>query len=207
LSLAHIVLEITSCVDCFDLLTGLLNGDRGISSSQRLSLKAALEHSWMLVDFNFHVPDYMPQRRPLTAPLDETIIRKLRLYGFGNPTQIQQELSNVVQSSAYLDAIIAWNNEKRASPPPEASPPPKFGIRQSFKKGLNESWAKSRAKRSSKSEPAPVEPVTPEPTLEFYDYVHSRVASPTLAVYYLAKEKMEREKSRLSFETMSPIVG
>jgi hypothetical protein len=192
-------------LECFDLISGLLSGDTGPIRFNRFGLKRALSHPWMLVNFDTPVPDHMFNRKPLDA-INESTIRKLRLFNFAEPAQLQKQLTSIIHSPAYMDAKIAWDEERAAVVTPVESLAPRFGLRQSIKKGFGESWAKSRAKRSSQLEPIPSEPVPVEPVVEFYELVHSRIASPELAMYNLAKEKMDREQSRLSFETMAPII-
>jgi hypothetical protein len=157
----------------------------------------------MLVSFGTPVADYMFNRKPLYQ-IEESIVRKLRLFGFGSPSRLKEGLTNDIQSSPYLAAVWTFKETEPTVVTPEESNSAGFNIRQSLKKGFGETWSKSRAKRASVQEPAPAEVVPQDPVPKFYEEVHARIASPVLSMYNLAKEKLEREQSRLNFDTMSP---
>jgi hypothetical protein len=156
----------------------------------------------MLDSYGLPVSDCLFNRMPLHS-IDDNIIRKLRLFDFGPPSRLKEGLVNDIRSSPYLAAVRAVERPNSADVVPEEPTSSLVGIRQSLKKGLGETWSKSRAKRASIPEPAPAHVTAKEPVLGFYEEQHNRIASPVLAMYNLAKEKMEREQSRLNFDTMS----
>jgi hypothetical protein len=157
----------------------------------------------MLDNNGLPVSDCLFNRVPLYR-IEDNIVRKLRLFDFGNPSRLKEVLTSDIQSSQYLAAVSAVKRYEPTAITSEEPTSPRVGIRQSLKKGFGETWSKSKAKRASILEPALVE-VTPKgPLLGFYEEQHTRIASPVLAMYNLSKEKLEREQSRLSFHTMSP---
>jgi hypothetical protein len=152
----------------------------------RMSLKRALEHPWFKYPSSKSspsVPDYMPKRKPLTTPLDPAVIHKLEFFDFGTPAQIETDLTKIIKSTAFKDSVNIWTNNAW-----DAGSIPRGGTFNVMKVGWKMGTARRRAEKTRPQGYAPE-----LESKEFYELLRSRVASPTLAMYYLAMEKLERE--------------
>jgi hypothetical protein len=176
----------------FDLLSRLLYYDDAVPISSeamrthglypRMSLKSALEHPWF--KDSPPVPDSMPQRKPLTNPIDTAVILKLEFFDFGPPAQIESDLDKTLRSTPFKDSVNIWTNNAW-----EAGSSPRGGAFNAMKAG----WKMGTARRRAEKTQSQVYPPGLD-SKEFWELLRSRVASPVLAMYYLAMEKMEREK-------------
>jgi hypothetical protein len=148
-----------------------------------MSLKRALEHPWFQ-DGGPPVPDFMPQRKPLTTPLDINVINKLEFFDFGTPAQIESDLFKIIKSTPFKDSVNVCTNNAL-----EAGSIPRGGTFNAMKVGWKMGTARRRAEKTELQGAA-----LDLALKEFWELLRSRVASPVLAMYYLAMEKMEREK-------------
>ena len=134
----------------------------------------------MHIELEASVPVYMPQRRSLVIPLNESILRMLEVFDFG---YVQRKLAELVNSSRYQESVSLWTRNRIA-----AGAIGEVGIRQST---VLDRSAEVKARFSGRQGPDPT-----LKSLEFYKFLRSRVVSPELAMCYLVMEKMEREESQ-----------
>ncbi|KAJ7709208.1 hypothetical protein B0H14DRAFT_3902885 [Mycena olivaceomarginata] len=188
----------------------------------RAPLSEIIAHPWMLRGFTVPPTPHLVRREPLRpADLDPHVIAGMSGFEFGaDAAQIQARLLAVLESDAYTRAVRAWER-RRAGPlalalgsatsPSETWDPPAHAQptasashdkRRRFS-GFDFYRRKLFASPSPSPAPTPTTPTTsqsalslsggggglqPEdrdPTLGFH---------PLLSMYYLAREKMERER-------------
>jgi hypothetical protein len=171
------------CLECFSILAGLLGNPMLPGISRLLPLHEALSHPWMNRMCPQHLPDYVPQRAPLFAPFDVSILRHLKAMGLGDENVVQRKLGSIVNSSEYKTAIKVWTRDQERIASPSSQP----GIRKSFMLALSERRRAEYAKQGNSKFPG-----------GFYEVLCMHTASPLLAMYYLVKEKLERDRGHTS---------
>ncbi|KAG9081172.1 serine/threonine-protein kinase KIN2, partial [Ceratobasidium sp. 370] len=192
---------------------------------QRATLAEVLSHPWMIRSFGGPPDLHLIPREPLTV-LDPAIIREMTGFEFGTPSRIHADLAQLLTSDQYRAAVEYWNMkttekfnpraDKSVIPFPGTEMPTAVGppARKSRLKQLVR-FAFYRERNLSPPPPRPVAlaqspttavlsntpiPEQPDPTYQFH---------PLLSIYYLVRERMERERvygrgvfvsSQLSFE-------
>jgi hypothetical protein len=139
-----------------------------------MSLEDALNHPWLtprspLDDWTPSTS--IPWRQPFQNPR-QRVIHKLRLLDFGTPEQMTRDLTRLLFSKIYKEAMKTWE----------------------MVDDHGETWAEFLS--ASPSAPAREEPNQTATTTNFYEIVRSRTIAPLLALYYLAEEKLESEESQ-----------
>ncbi|KAF2824564.1 hypothetical protein CC86DRAFT_468651 [Ophiobolus disseminans] len=170
--------------ECFSLLSGLVGiaGD----AAPKLSLKKAIDHPWLdarRLGFGASVPDYIPRREPLPTPISASTIQKLSLFDFSPPEHLQKILADILASPNYQDSVNVWTYNALQAGTISG------GFRKNWKAGVKHGDAVTRAKSPKWQGPAPE-----FDSLDFWELLRSRIASPPLSMYYLAMEKEEKEK-------------
>jgi len=151
--------------------------------SDRATMHEILNHPWMNKGFNGPPENYLPPRQPLTLPLDPIIIDKMTGFDFGPPDHIAAQLTRILESEDYQRALRAWERRHASPTHPHPHPTPdterKRGVFDFYKR------RNSTTSRDTLNTPS-TEAVTlgNDPTIAFH---------PLLSVYYLAREKAERE--------------
>ncbi|QRW23120.1 kinase-like protein [Rhizoctonia solani] len=182
----------------------------------RAPLSEVLSHPWMIRSYG-HAPDpHLLAREPLSASeLDPAVIREMTGFEFGTPEQIHANLVEVLKSERYKVAVERWRRQKAgesgSSLGLESTPaattlsvPSTVGSGS----GTEPSTPKSRSKRFSGFDfyrkkflsspppptvpPPPVIPQDTPPTVEQPD--PTRGFHPLISIYYLVRERMERER-------------
>lgn len=91
--------------DCKDLLSKMLVVD----PSQRASLDDVKRHPWMIKGYDNKPPESMvPFRKPITLPLDPSIIMEMSGFEFGSPEKIMNDMKEIIQSPKYVEACNNW---------------------------------------------------------------------------------------------------
>ena len=189
----------------------------------RAALFEVLEHPWMCRGFNGPPDSHLVHREPLRADeLDHQVIKSMKGFEFGTEDDIERKLAQILESEPYLRAVSAWNRKRGRNGTSnrwgETFSNSSLSIsydgsthQRSDVSGTSPS--KKSAKRFSGLDfyrrklfsPAPSPPVTPShspPTsqshLSINDYREppdpTRGFHPLISIYYLAREKMERER-------------
>ncbi|CAE6412490.1 unnamed protein product [Rhizoctonia solani] len=180
----------------------------------RAPLSEVLNHPWMIRSYG-HPPDaHLLAREPLSpSELDPAVIREMTGFEFGTPDQIQANLVEVLRSERYRVAIERWRRQKvgesGSSLGLESTPATTtLSVPSTVGSGTEPSTPKSRSKRFSGFDfyrkkflssppPAalPAPPVVPPdlpPSAEQSD--PTRGFHPLISIYYLVRERMERER-------------
>lgn len=144
--------------------------------SQRATLGEIMTHPWITKGFGGAPENYLPPRKPLQMPLDSVVIDKMTGFDFGAADVITGQMSKIIESEDYQRAVR--NAERKAlQPTPEIEK--KRGVFDFYKR------RNSTTSRDTLNTPS-MEAVQlgSDPVNAF---------SPLISIYYLAKEKQERE--------------
>ncbi|TAQ85598.1 hypothetical protein B7494_g6077 [Chlorociboria aeruginascens] len=162
--------------ECKNLISRMLVTDPG----SRASLQEIMNHPWMTKGFQSPPENYLPIREPLQLPLDPAVIQAMTGFDFGPPELIEQQLTDVIDSSDYHRAIRLAAHEREVQSPPTRDPEKKRGFTFDFYK-----------RNSTGSRDVLTAPSTEglqlgsDPVNAFH---------PLISVYYLVREKQERDR-------------
>ncbi|KAF2120494.1 serine/threonine protein kinase-like protein Kin1 [Lophiotrema nucula] len=159
--------------ECRNLIHKMLQTD----PSQRLTLGEIMNHPWLTKGFNSPPENYLPHREPLQLPLDREIIEKMTGFDFGTPEYITSQLTNVIQSEEYQRAVRLSARKSQAQTPELEK---KRGMFDFYKRRTSISSREQLSASSSEEIQRGLDPVN--------------AYSPLVSVYYLVREKRDREK-------------
>ncbi|KAF2856190.1 serine/threonine protein kinase-like protein Kin1 [Plenodomus tracheiphilus IPT5] len=159
--------------ECRNLIHRMLQTD----PTQRLTLSEIMSHPWLTKGFNSPPENYLPHREPLQLPLDKEIVDKMTGFDFGTAEYITSQLTNVIQSDEYQRAVRVAARRTTAQTP-EAEK--KRGMFDFYKRRTSISSREQLTISSSEDIQRGLDPVN--------------AYSPLLSVYFLVKEKRDRER-------------
>ena len=143
----------------------------------RASLGEIMNHPWMTKGFNTVPENYLVHREPVQLPLDPAIVEKMTGFDFGSSDFITRELTKVINSDDYQAAVRLNAREQSA----QAQGGEK-------RRGVFDFYKRRSSTTSRDTLPnASVEAVQlgSDPVNAF---------SPLISIYYLVREKQERER-------------
>ncbi|CAD6445851.1 bc783ef4-4d1d-4284-9774-f19c7406198d [Sclerotinia trifoliorum] len=145
---------------------------------QRATLQEIMSHQWMIKQYGSPPENYLPVREPLTLPLDDDIINSMTGFDFGPPELIKQQLTDVIKSAEYGHAVrLAMQERENSGPPRDAEK--KRGVFDFYKR------RNSTTSRDTLTAPsAELLQLGNDPCNAYH---------PLISVYYLVKEKRERD--------------
>lgn len=167
------VLVLTSITECKNLISRMLVTD----PKQRASLSEILNHPWITKGFNAAPENYLPHREPLQLPLDSMVVNKMTGFDFGPAEYITRELTKVLQSEEYQNAVRLNAREQAAQ-----------ALGNERKRGVFDFYKRRNSTTSRDTLPN----TSFEAIQSGSDPVNA--FSPLISIYYLVREKMEREK-------------
>lgn len=144
---------------------------------QRAGLGEIMNHQWITKGFNAPPENYLPHREPLQLPLDSKIIEKMTGFDFGPADYIIRELTKVLGSEDYQNAIRTNAREQTAH---ALGNEKKRGVFDFYKRRTSMSSRDSLPNTSSEAVQLGSDPVN--------------AFSPLISIYYLVREKQERER-------------
>ncbi|MCJ1308091.1 serine/threonine-protein kinase KIN2 [Agyrium rufum] len=158
--------------ECKNLISRMLVTD----PKQRATLTEIMNHAWMVKGFNVPPENYLPTREPLSLPLDPVIIDKMTGFDFGSPEFITRELTRVLESEEYQNAIRLYTREASSA---------NFGGEK--KRGVFDFY-KRRGSINSRD-------TLPNASVEAIQFGLDPINafSPLISIYYLVREKRDRE--------------
>jgi len=159
--------------ECRNLIHRMLQTD----PTQRLTLSEIMSHPWLTKGFNSPPENYLPHREPLQLPLDTDIVDKMTGFDFGTAEYISSQLTNVIQSDEYQRAVRVAARRSTAQTP-EAEK--KRGMFDFYKRRTSISSREQLTTSSSEELQRGLDPVN--------------AYNPLLSVYFLVKEKRDRER-------------
>jgi len=214
-SLRHPFLLIPS-PECKHLLSRMLV----TNPAARASLAEVLEHPWMVRGFNGPPDSHLVHRDPLRVDeLDRQVIRGMKGFEFGSEEEIERKLVAVLESEAYTRAIATWDRKRGRNGGRWGESFSNSSLAISFD-GSSSNIHKDSLTPSKKSKrfsgfdfyrrklfsPASSPPTTPSHSppnsqshLSITDAGRepvdpTRGFHPLISMYYLAREKLERER-------------
>jgi serine/threonine protein kinase len=158
--------------ECKNLISRMLVTD----PSRRATLTEIMNHPWMTKGFNTPPENFLPVREPLQLPLDPAVVQKMTGFDFGTPESITAKLIKILESDEYQRAVRNAAR-KHATHSPETER--KRGVFEFYKR-RNSTTSRDTLPNSSNE----AIPVGSDPINAF---------SPLISIYYLAREKLERE--------------
>ncbi|CAE7144925.1 unnamed protein product [Rhizoctonia solani] len=180
----------------------------------RAPLSEVMNHPWMIRSYG-HPPDpHLLAREPLSASeLDPAVIREMTGFEFGTPDLIHANLVEVLKSERYKLAVERWRRQKAgesgSSLGLESTPATTtLSVPSTVGSGTEPSTPRSRSKRFSGFDfyrkkflsspppaPIPAPPVIPPDAPPAVDQPDpTRGFHPLISIYYLVRERMERER-------------
>lgn len=146
---------------------------------QRASLAEIMNHPWMNKGYSGPPDNYLPPREPTQLPLDNDVIDKMTGFDFGPPDYITGQLTRILESEEYQHAVRMNHREQ----PPPSHAEKKRGVFDFYKR-------RNSTSRDTLSAPSAEAVQLGSDPLNAY--------SPLLSIYYLVKEKLDRERAETS---------
>jgi len=136
-----------------------------------------MNHPWMTKGFNTVPENYLPHRDPVQLPLDPAIVEKMTGFDFGSADFITRELTRVINSDDYQAAVRLNAREQSAQ---AQGGEKRRGVFDFYKR---------RSSTTSRD-------TLPNPSVEAVQLGSDPVNafSPLISIYYLVREKQERER-------------
>lgn len=147
-----------------------------VDVKERATLAEIMNHPWMTKGFNGPPESFLPHREPVQLPLDPVVINKMQGFDFGTAAHIQEQMSRIIDSEDYQTAVRRSMREESTS----------HAMNGERKKSVFDFY-KRRNSISREGLTAPSSEV-----IRGHDPLNAY--SPLLSIYYLAREKIEREK-------------
>ncbi|CAG8519325.1 11739_t:CDS:2 [Ambispora gerdemannii] len=157
--------------DCRNLLSRMLV----TNPANRASLAEVMNHPWMNKGFDKPPENHLPPRSPLTLPLDPDVIHGMAGFEFGSDQEIRSKLESIIKSDSYQNSIkvhqvTSSNNNNNGHDLKKKSSGFEF-----YRKKLGTSSNTSQDDKAITADP-------------------SQAVHPLISIYYLVKEKMERNR-------------
>ncbi|QSL66321.1 hypothetical protein MERGE_000699 [Pneumocystis wakefieldiae] len=165
-------------IECKQLLSRMLV----TSPSQRATLSEILNHPWMTRGYDCPPNNYLPTRFPITFPLDMEIIRRMTGFEFGNEQTILAKLTSILESEGYRKLVKAYYNQPNDTHVLSLLMDKKKNFFDFYKRKVSSSPSNSSLTSDANQHPSKTKPI-------YIDAYH-----PLISIYYLVKEKIEREK-------------
>ncbi|KIW12914.1 hypothetical protein PV08_08101 [Exophiala spinifera] len=158
--------------ECKNIISRMLVVD----PKERASLQEIMNHPWMTKGFNGPPDNYLPQREPLSLPLDPEVVEKMQGFDFGSAAYITEQLTRIIDSDDYQSAIRRTAKDDHSNT--SGGGDKKRGVFDFYKR-------RNSISREGLAAPSS-EAIRGHDPLNAY--------SPLVSVYYLAREKLERER-------------
>lgn len=146
---------------------------------QRATMQEVMNHPWMVKGYSGPPENYLPNREPLSEPLDPEIMAAMQGFNFGSAEYIETQLHKMLDSEEYQQAVRQHLREREA-PPQQKEVEKKRGFGFDFYKRRNSATSRDTLTAPSSD----TIQLANDPLNGF---------SPLLSIYYLVKEKRERE--------------
>ena len=159
--------------ECKSLISRMLVTD----PKQRTSLQEIMNHPWITKGFNTPPENYLPHREPIQLPLDPEIVEKMTGFDFGPSDFITRELTKVINSEDYQTAVRLNAREQSAH---AAGNDKKRGVFDFYKRRSSITSKETLQNPSNEAVQLGSDPVN--------------AFSPLISIYYLVREKQERER-------------
>ncbi|KAI9730310.1 MAG: serine/threonine-protein kinase KIN2 [Claussenomyces sp. TS43310] len=158
--------------ECKNLISRMLVTD----PSHRATLHEIMNHPWMIKGFGSAPENYLPIREPLELPLDSEVLHAMTGFDFGSPEHINEQLTNILASEDYQRAVKLAVRERDSLQPRDAEK----------KRGFFYQRRKSMSSRDTLNTPSTEGLHLGSDPLNAFN--------PLISVYYLVREKQERDR-------------
>lgn len=148
-----------------------------VDPRERASLQEIMSHPWMTKGFNSAPENFLPMREPLSLPLDAAVVEKMQGFDFGSANYINEQLTRVVESEEYQNGIRRITRDD----------PNQSSGGNDRKRGVFDFYKRRNSMSRDSLPPAYQEVVRGSDPLNAF--------SPLISIYYLAREKIERERA------------
>ncbi|WWC85589.1 uncharacterized protein L201_000453 [Kwoniella dendrophila CBS 6074] len=177
--------------DCKHLLSRMLV----TNPQERATLTEVLQHPFLTKGYDGPTESYLIHREPLRADeLDWEIINMMQGFTFGTAEQIYDDLQTVLISDSYLSCVNAYETRKEKQ---RKGGPTMSNSSMDISSNVTDSPKKKRfsgfdfAKKKLFKEEKKVE----EPIIKEKEPIDpTRGFDPLISIYFLAREKLERER-------------
>ena len=171
------LLDADSLIECRHLISRMLVTD----PKQRATMQEVMVHPWMTKGFSGPPDNFLPDREPLTPPLEPEVIQAMQGFNFGSPESIKINLLGIIESDEYQRAVKMYQREK------DAPQTPKEGEK---KRGFGLDFYKRRNSQHSRD-------TLTGPSSEALQLGNDplNAFNPLLSIYYLVKEKHDRSQT------------
>ncbi|KAL5612410.1 hypothetical protein BROUX41_000063 [Berkeleyomyces rouxiae] len=161
--------------ECKHLMSRMLVTD----PKQRATMHEVLTHPWMVKGYSGAPESYLPAREPLKLPLDNDVINAMTGFNFGSPETIRIQLTRIIESEEYQRAVRLYQREREI---PQVKDTEK-------KRGFGFDFYRRRNSANSRD-------TLTVPSSEALQLGNDplNAFSPLVSVYYLVREKKERER-------------
>lgn len=141
---------------------------------QRANLGEVMTHPWMTKGYNGPPDNHLPHRDPLQFPIDSEVVQRMTGFDFGPPEFITAQLTKVLESEDYQNAIRTSQKEQHT---PTLVNEKKRGVFDFYKR-------RNSTSRDTLSNPS-LEVVQAIDPINGYN--------PLISIYNLVREKRDRE--------------
>ncbi|KAJ7025161.1 Pkinase-domain-containing protein, partial [Mycena alexandri] len=183
-----------SPAECKHLLSRMLV----VNPPRRAQLSEIAAHPWMTRGFSTPPASHLPLRRPLRpADIDPSVVAHMAGFDFGaDVEEVLEKLQAVLATDEYAHAVLAYEHRRSGHPfsdlpppsPGSLTPPPSPSDQSKRRRFSGLDFYRRIFTATPPSSPGPSTPSVPppkDPTGGFH---------PLVSMYFLAREKLEREQ-------------
>src|SRR5271170_6646182 len=167
-------------LECKSVLSRILVVD----PAKRATLAEIAQHPWISKGGEGPIENFFPTRLPLTLPLDDQVIRGMRGFEFGTENEIREHLTSIILSTPYLKACDQYTRLLEIAT--------SSAIAEKSEKRKPFSLEFYKRKSVSFGGSWPENGITSSSSLQFDDPTNA--FDPLLSIYYLVREKQERDR-------------
>jgi hypothetical protein len=147
-----------------------------VDPKERATLQEIMSHPWMTKGFNGPPENYLPPREPLQLPLDPEVVEKMTGFDFGSAPYITEQLTRILESEDYQTAIRRDHKDSNSN----------LASNGDRKRGVFDFYKRRNSiSREGLTGPSSEAIRGNDPMNAF---------SPLISIYYLAREKRDRER-------------
>lgn len=158
--------------DCKAIIARMLVVD----PKDRATLQEIMNHPWMTKGYNSPPESYLPPREPIQLPLDPQVIEKMTGFDFGSTTYITEQLTRILESEDYRASVRRYTREDGG-----------LSTAGEKKRGVFDFYKRRNSVSREGLSTLSVEAIRGVDPTNAY--------SPLISIYYLAREKRDRERN------------
>lgn len=148
---------------------------------QRATMQEVLNHTWMTKGYSGPPENHLPPREPLELPLDQETVNAMTGFNFGSPETIKAQITRTIESDEYQRAVRHFEREKEL---------PQSSKEVEKRRGFGFDFYRRRSSGNSRD-------TLTTPSTEGLQLGNDplNAFSPLVSIYYLVREKKERERA------------